>query len=379
MKFKKLITFIMLIFLLSGCVNEVDFIDTSETTTNFMIESESRTEQPLKIDNYTTIKQSDEQSELTSLVIDEINIPENASLNDYYVYDNKVVYTYDYFDYVLSKIYLDHVEEENFGPRICIYDINTKSSEVIYAFDDSMKKCNIEFYDGNKIILSQYNSMGQMMTAEMYMIEMPEINLKKFDIGSDNNINSIVVMGEYIVWNVPDSDKNTVYKYDYTTGNTEEIIKSVSSDMVYYNTSEAFITMCDMKEEGSTDIFTYDLNGNEVNKHTVKDIVFNILGNDKCVVWKSGSEIYVYDFRRYSTTQIAGADSCMIYKDYVIASAADGVYSYKLGYDSQKCITKLKTDYRYFTRINHDGQLCLLGIPKNGVSETYIAPPVYAQ
>ena len=27
------------------------------------------------------------------VIIDEIEVPENASFNDYYVYDNKVVYT----------------------------------------------------------------------------------------------------------------------------------------------------------------------------------------------------------------------------------------------------------------------------------------------
>lgn len=338
-------------------------------------EIESETEPQIKVD--AIVKQSDEQSELMSVFVDEIEVPPNASINDYYVYDNKIVYTYDYFDYVISKIYLDHVDEMKFGPQICIYDINTKSNEVIYAFDDSMKKCNIEFYDGDKIILSQYSSMGQMMTAEMYMIEMPQKNLKKIDIGSDDNINS-AVMGEYIVWNVAAFDKNTVYKYDYTTGNTEEIIKSVSSDMVYYNTSEAFITMCDIKD-GSTDIFTYDLNGNEINKHTVKDIVFNVLGNDKCVIWKRGSDTFVYDFSRYLTTQVADANSCMIYEDYVISLSENGCYSYKLGYDTQKCIMKTKPDYRNFLKINSDGQVCLLGIQKKGVNETYVAPPVSAQ
>ena len=40
---------------------------------------------------------------------------------------------------------------------------------------------------------------------------------------------------------------------------------------------------------------------------------------------------------------------------------------------------KLKAGYRYFTKINHDGQLCFFGIQKNGEGETYITPPVSTQ
>lgn len=89
--------------------------------------------------------------------------------------------------------------------------------------------------------------------------------------------------------------------------------------------------------------------------------------------------MYVYDFDRYETVQIAGAKVCKVYKDYVIISAEDGMYSYKLGYDTQKCIMKLKAGYRYFTRINHDVQVCFLGIQKKGEGVTYIAPPVSTQ
>lgn len=93
---------------------------------------------------------------------DEIEVPENASFNDYYVYDNKVVYTYDYFDYIISKMYSNHVEVDEFEPQICIYDMDTKSSEVIYTFDDAMK------YTTHGVMINALH--GSIFQICMYMI-----------------------------------------------------------------------------------------------------------------------------------------------------------------------------------------------------------------
>lgn len=354
MKEKIVIILSMLCIFFSGCVRDVTTEREFESATpSPTIESESQTEEY----DCITIEKSDIQSEYTYSTVD-IEIPEYATLTSYCVYNNLVYYSYNYLDY----IYQGGVDEitDTYNNQICVYDIESKTSEVIYTVPVDTEYITHIGCNGEQLLFVQDVFMGMESNPKIFLMDLSQDVLKAVSVPLDMFVSSVELIDNYIIWIAQSSDlkSNSIYRYDYTTGDTVELINNVYAYKFEINYIEKIITICNEQKDGSINIKAYGLDGNIINSYKINTYVTAAKCNSKWVVWLQNQMLFYYDFASDKVHGLLGyATDFELIDDRIISVGYSGVYSYKLDDVSQKYIFKSEEGYRADFKNNTAGEI----------------------
>ena len=163
-------------------------------------------------------------------------------------------------------------------------------------------------------------------------------------------INKIVVTDKYVLWIDDGSEienSQSVYRYDFDTKATVEIIKGISmsssKNVVSYNNA---LTIYENKEDESI-ISVYDYEGVKIYQFQSKGEILEAICDLKMCVWINseidgeGYEINVLDIRDNKKYKLEKdiIESIALYNNYLVLTTDNQLFSYSLGDTKEKCIT----------------------------------------
>lgn len=353
MKVKSVIILSLLCVIFSGCVRNVTTQGKMEnsTTSSSIDETQSHTEEY----DFNTIEKSDIQSELVYSMTD-IEIPEYAALTDFCVYGNLVYYSYSYLDYIhygdADKI------TDTCKNRICVYDMETKKSEIIYTVPTDMEYVS-NLSCSEKWLMFTQDTYGTENKSKLFLMDLSQDLLQTISVLSETDFLKAKLVDNYIVYISPGSEfkYNSIYLYDYRTDKTVELIKNVNANTFELNYIEDLITICNEQEDGSFSIKAYDLNGNLINCYETEMQIPKAKCNSSCVVWQQNQMLFYYDFTSKEKYCLGYATEFMLINNNIISVNNEGIYSYQLGDTSQKYIVKTDLEHGAIFKSSTDGKI----------------------
>lgn len=346
---KKLLLLIATIFLLTGCVNEVELekVTLPDATTENMSEyvtekptNKPTTEKPTKLYD-EKIERDNTQSEIT-YSLKKINFSEKGNIGSYFIYENYLFYALDYRMYIYAGESGD--EEDNIRTAE-LFMLNTDTGEL--RLIHSLYDIDLSFYDikynGRYLLWSEVSN--EEMSVKVIDVEN---NTQELTIsGLERSVTDIKLSDDYIFWTDKEADATnySVYRYDFETKNTVELIKTDSVLGKFdIELSQKIITVCSYDLSGdaiNTTVKGYNFEGKLLYNYDVYNDILNASCNSYGVVWKSGKEVFFYDAKSENIYNMGVADTYVLIADYIIMNSSfEGVYSYKLGDVMQKCIIK---------------------------------------
>lgn len=332
----------MLCIMFCGCMRDITTQrEFNHATTAPMInEMESMTE---KYD-YTTIEKSDIQSEYTYSTVD-INIPEYATLTDYCVSGNLVYFSYNYLDYFYQNGMGDNMDM--YKNNICVYDMESGISEIIYTIPNSTEYIQCLDCNGEYLMFVQDVYMALEPDKQVFLMDLSQDVLQEVSVPLDTDASSIGLIDGYIVWKAQGEEYQgkSIYRYDYTTGETVELIKNIYANSFQVNRIDKIISVCNILEDDRTNIMAYDFEGNLVNNYVVDGYIVDGECNSWGVVWLQNHMMFFYDFSNDEVIGLDYAKSYELVNDAIISMSNDGIYSYRFGDTYKKYILKTEEDY----------------------------------
>ena len=354
---RKILFIICIILILSGCVNEVNIYNEVSPDSTMEYESENMSE---NVTQETTEKTegrteyfdidvlADETPENRIYSVEKIELPRNAEMGASFFYDKYIFYSYYYSDYKTKQSIDDEDEIENeYGARLLMYTTDTGESRVIHSiFDTDAIILNIE-YNGRYLMWSEFTESERrtrvmdMKTGE-YEFVIPELEIGTIDVK---------LTDKYIFWNSNENNQMkyyeySLYRYDFETKETLELTKNDMHNAFFsIEASQEVITICEHNGK-STFIKGYDFDGRLKYNYENKGYFFDAYCNSYGVVWLRNTEVFFYDAKSGKIYNLGYADSVTLIADCIITSKGyDGIYSYKIGNDTQKCIVKGEKKY----------------------------------
>ena len=340
---KNILIGIAICILFFGCsrsINTVDNFERATTTASPIIETESLTEE-----SYNTIDKSDEPSDITYSRVG-LQIPECATLNSYCLYRDLVYYSYSYLEYMYatgeSKL------SDEYNSQICVYDIATDRSKVIYTVESGTEYISHLTCNGEQLLFVQEIYMGQNPDSKVYLIDLSQSAPQAVGVLSEENVNTPELADNFILWLSlgSDSETNSIYRCDYARGEIIELIKEVGAYTFELNKLDKIITICNLQEDGSTDIKAYDYNGKLVNSYVVDNYVSTAQCNSKYVVWSQDNNIFMFDFDSEQINKTNFVGDFVLINDIIISEGNNGIFSYKMGESIWKCIINTEEGHR---------------------------------
>ena len=354
---RKILFIICIILILSGCVNEVNIYNEVSPDSTMEYESENMSE---NVTQETTEKTegrteyfdidvlADETPENRIYSVEKIELPRNAEMGASFFYDKYIFYSYYYSDYKTKQSIDDEDEIENeYGARLLMYTTDTGESRVIHSiFDTDAIILNIE-YNGRYLMWSEFTESERrtrvmdMKTGE-YEFVIPELEIGTIDVK---------LTDKYIFWNSNENNQMkyyeySLYRYDFETKETLELTKNDMHNAFFsIEASQEVITICEHNGK-STFIKGYDFDGRLKYNYENKGYLLDAYCNSYGVVWLRNTEVFFYDAKSGKIYNLGYADSVTLIADCIITSKGyDGIYSYKIGNDTQKCIVKGEKKY----------------------------------
>jgi hypothetical protein len=185
-----------------------------------------------------------------------------------------------------------------------------------------------------------------MKTGE-YEFVIPELEIGTIDVK---------LTDKYIFWSSNENNQMkyyeySLYRYDFETKETLELTKNDMHNAFFnIEASQEVITICEHNGK-STFIKGYDFDGRLKYNYENKGYFFDAYCNSYGVVWLRNTEVFFYDAKSGKIYNLGYADSVTLIADCIITSKGyDGIYSYKIGNDTQKCIVKGEKDGMHETK-----------------------------
>ena len=363
---RKLLLLIAMIFLLTGCVNEVEQekVTLPDATTENMSEhvteqptTKPATEKPTELFD-EKLERDDTQSEIT-YSLNKINFSEKGIIGSYFIYENYIFYALDYRMYVIAGETGD--EEDN----ICtaeLFMLNTDTGErkLIHSLYDVDLSFHDIKYNGRYLLWSEVSNEEMSINVIDVENNTQELTLS----GLERSMGDIKLFDDYIFWTDKESDaiNYSVYRYDFDTKNTVELIKTDSmSGMFNIEPAQKIITVCSGKLSGdavNTAVKGYNFEGKLLYNYDIDYEVIDAYCNSYGVVWRGGRDVFFYDAKSEKTYNMGRADTYVLISDYIIMNNGfEGVYSYKLRDAMQKCIIKNSEIYMVGLNVSANGDI----------------------
>ncbi|NLJ16146.1 MAG: hypothetical protein GX346_03345 [Clostridiales bacterium] len=295
-------------------------------------------------------KQSDSLSDKIVIEKFRIDIPENASVSSFCVYDDIIYYSINYISkYENSegnKTELVFDKKDNTEIRSCSLD--NSEDKLIYKYDEDtpINITDIQF-NGTYLIWEDYDKY-QMYTINSMDLKNSDTDKapeKIFSQGKDDSkLKSITltISEDELYWYDYSSKDDTVlslYSYDFKDKNTNAKVEKLTLDSPYEHLSlnDGLFTTY-QREDGFTLIKTFEDFKKAKTTLKVSENIRNPVANKKICAWMQGGEnankdyIFVYSFSKKDIEKIKVFEvfSYSVLDDLLIINQKDGIYCYDI-------------------------------------------------
>lgn len=357
---RKLLLFFCTIFFLAGCVNEVELDkDISPDSTMENVSEYITQETTEKTTEKTTEENTEDSTEYFDVLvstdetpgdivysIEKVEVPPNAEMSSWFLYDKYIFYAYDYSDYLTAQDIVPDTDgaKSEYAGKILMLDMETGESRVIRSIANTDAMISDIEYNGRYLkwfedtIENCITRVLDMKTGDMV-----------FDASRrESGCRYATITKDYIFWignevELDGKERYSLYRYDFETKDTVELIKKeFLNDNFSIEVSQKVITVCSSALERPTHIMGYDFDGNLLYNYETDGLVTSSYCNSYGVVWRRGIEaVLFYEAESGKIYNLGYAPSIVLIGDCIVMGGSyGGIYSYTIGSNIRKCVVK---------------------------------------
>lgn len=353
---RKLLLFFTVIFLFTGCVNEVELDkDISPDSTMESMSEYNTQETTEKTTEKTTEENTEDSTEYFDVLvstdetpgdivysIEKVEVPPNAQMNAWFLYDKYIFYAYDYSHYLIAQDIVPDTDgaKNEYAGKILMLDTETGESRVICSIANTDALILDIEYNGHYLKWSE-DMIENCITRVLDM----ETGDMVFDASSrESGCRYATITKDYIFWTgneieLDGKERYSMYRYDFETNDTVELIKEeFLNDFFSIEVSQKVITVCSVLER-TTHIMGYDFDGNLLYNYETDGLVTGSYCNSYGVAWMRGQDALFYEAESGKIYNLGYASSIVLIGDCVVMGGSyGGIYSYTVGSNIKKCV-----------------------------------------